>query len=39
MKAIGDGLVHRDPASAAAYTRVDLARLRQVANLDLEALV
>ena len=38
MKAIGDCLGHRDPASTAAYARVDLARLRQVADLDLEGL-
>lgn len=39
MKAIGDGLGHHDPASTAANARVNLARLRQVANLDLVALV
>ena len=38
MKAIGDCLGHRDPASTAVYARVDLARLRQVADLDLEGL-
>ena len=38
MKAIGDCLGHRDPASTAAYARVDLARLREVADLDLEGL-
>lgn len=38
MKAIGDCLGHRDPASTAVYARVDLARLRQVADFDLEGL-
>ena len=38
MKAIGDCLGHRDPASTAVYARVDLARLRQVAEFDLEGL-
>ena len=38
MKAIGDCLGHRAPASTAVYARVDLARLRQVADLDLEGL-
>ena len=38
MKAIGDCLGHRGPASTAVYARVDLARLRQVAEFDLEGL-
>ena len=38
MKATGDCLGHRDPASTAVYARVDPARLRQVADLDLEGL-
>ncbi len=38
MQEIGDCLGHRSPASTAIYARVDLARLRQVADFDLEGL-
>jgi integrase/recombinase XerD len=38
MKVIGDFLGHRDPSSTAIYAKIDLAALREVANLDLEGL-
>jgi integrase/recombinase XerD len=38
MKAIGDHLGHRHPDSTRIYAKVDLAGLRQVADLDLGGL-
>jgi hypothetical protein len=38
MKVIGDFLGHRDPSSTAIYAKVNLAALREVANLDREGL-
>ena len=38
MKVIGDFLGHRDPSSTAIYAKVNLAALREVANLDLVGL-
>ena len=38
MKAVGDSLGHRSAASTAVYAKVDLQRLRQVAEFDLEGL-
>lgn len=38
LKAIGDHLGHRSPASTAVYTRVHLAVLREVADFPLEGL-
>lgn len=38
MPEIGDCLGHRSPAATAIYAKVDLARLRQVADFDLEGL-
>jgi site-specific recombinase XerD len=38
MKVIGDFLGHRDPSSTAIYAKVDLALLREVANLHREGL-
>ena len=38
MKAVGDCLGHRSAASTAVYAKVDLQRLRQVADFDLEGL-
>ena len=38
MKAVGDCLGHRSAASTAVYVKVDLQRLRQVADFDLEGL-
>lgn len=35
MKEVGDHLGHRDPDSTQTYAKVDLVRLRTVANLDL----
>jgi site-specific recombinase XerD len=39
MKVIGDFLGHRDPSSTTIYAKVNLSALREVAALDLEALV
>jgi integrase len=39
MKAIGDQLGHRDPDSTRLYAKVDLAGLREVAELDLGGLL
>lgn len=39
VKVIGDFLGHRDPSSTAIYAKVNLAALREVADLDLEALL
>ena len=38
MQEIGDCLGHRSPASTAVYAKVDLTRLRQVADFDMEGL-
>lgn len=38
MKVIGGFLGHRDPSSTTIYAKVDLAALREVADLDLEGL-
>ena len=38
MKVIGDFLGHRDPSSTAIYAKVNMAALREVANLDLGGL-
>lgn len=38
MKAVGDHLGHRSPASTAVYARVQLSALREVANFDLGGL-
>ena len=38
LKEIGDHLGHRSPNTTAAYAKVDLAALRQVADFDLEGL-
>lgn len=39
MKVIGDQLGHRDPESTRVYAKVDLAGLREVAELDLGGLL
>lgn len=39
LKEIGDHLGHRDPDTTRIYTKVDLASLRQVADIDLGGLV
>ena len=38
MKAVGDHLGHRSPASTAVYARVHLAALREVADFEMEGL-
>ncbi len=39
FKEIGDHLGHRSPTTTAVYAKVDLAGLRQVADIDLEWLI
>ena len=38
MKAVGDHLGHRSPASTVVYARVHLAALREVVDFELEGL-